>query len=209
MIVEFGCPECGKTCRAEDRYAGRKAQCRYCQAVVTVPDMPPVKVSDPVREPAPMLSEADDDDTSGTEELLPRRPREEAADSSYGLASLYLATLSFLLFFTPALLAGMTGAIGASVAYFAGIFVSSGCFLFCWHGLRLAERAARSPAGRGYAEAGKIVNRFFLTFYALGALFFLIGGLVTLFLAKRQIGGLQDQLKGLQQLQGLDKLLVP
>lgn len=212
MVLIINCPECGKTNRVADSATGELAKCRHCRAVVVVPEPTP-ETEDHTEEP-PL--DPPHNPLAFAKRLLPSALSAEAApehsptppdDSSYGLASLYLATLSFLLFFTPALLAGMTGAIGASIAFFAGIFVSFGCFTFCRHGYRLAQEAENHPQGRGYAVAGKLVNKFFLRFYILAIVFFIVGAVVTLFYAKQATGQIQDQLKGLDQLKDIGKVL--
>src|SRR5207244_1133408 len=103
----------------------------------------------------------DEPDENG---FTPSRPasRAPASDFSYGIASLYLAAFSFVLFFAPAVLSGMLGMIGASIAFFAGVLVSAGCVIFCRHGIRLAEKAETLPGGQGFAAAGKMVNKFLL-----------------------------------------------
>jgi hypothetical protein len=208
MIVVFNCPHCRRTLRADDYFSGKKIQCRTCKTILFVPGAPPVRDGHAgdaeIAAPAPEAPEVDGNDYASS------AMRHEAAalgsdsplapDHSYGLASLYLATFSFLLFFTPALLAGMTGAIGASIAFFAGLFVNTGCFLFSWHGYQLAKKAEEMPGGQGYAAAGKMVNKFFLKFYALAFIFFLVGGIITLVYAKRLVNQGVDsmnQLKGL------------
>jgi hypothetical protein len=156
-----------------------------------------------------LISAADEERHEEVETPVEGLPSSGQSDPSYGLASLYLATFSFFLFFTPTLLSGMTGALGASIAFFAGIFVSSGCFLFCWHGSKLAQRALECPGHQGYAQAGLLVNKFFLKFYAAGVIFFLIGAVVTLVYAKNYSNQLQDSLKGLDSFKGFEKLLNP
>jgi len=217
MIVVFNCPQCRKSLRADDAFAGKKIQCRACKMILFVPGIPPIRqANDSAIEQKyqpPEFSESRQEVPSSESAA---EPMPEAAfrplvqhDHSYGLASLFLATLSFLLFFTPAVLAGMTGVIGASIAFFAGLFTSSGCFLLCWHGYRLARRAEEMPSGHGYAEAGKIVNKFFLKFYALGFVFFLVGGIIAFRYAKNSMDQLQNSLQGLDQLKGLEKVLSP
>jgi hypothetical protein len=132
----------------------------------------------------------------------PERGGSQTDDVSYGIASLYLAAFSCLLFFTPAVLAGMTGVLGASIAFFAGIFVNTGCDLFARHGYRLAQKAEEMQSGQGYAAAGKIVNGFFLKFYALAWVFFAVGAIVTLFYVKHASNQIQDQLKGIEKMFG-------
>ena len=97
----------------------------------------------------------------------------------------------------------MTGAIGASIAFFAGLFVNTGCFIFSWHGYRLAQRAEELPGGQGYAAAGKIVNKFLLRFYALGFVFFLVGGIITLVYVKHAVSEFQQATQVLEQLKGV------
>ena len=79
---------------------------------------------------------------------------------------------------------------------FGGVVRPRGCeraeqrLLECYH----------LKTGVLYAAAGKIVNKFFLKFYALGFVFFLVGGIITLVYAKHVVSqGMQglDQLKGL------------
>jgi hypothetical protein len=169
-------------------------------------DLDPESTDLPAAQDLPHSLALDDDSSRAARPLGdPATP----PDASYGIASLYLATLAFLLFFTPALLAGMTGVFGLSVAFFAGVFVNAGCLLFCRHGYRLALKAEEMPGGQGYAVAGKIVNRFFIKFYALAIVFFLVAAIITLIYAKRYTNQLQDQLKGLDQLKGFEKLLGP
>jgi hypothetical protein len=205
MIVVFNCPQCRRTLRADDYFSGKKIQCRTCKTILFVPGAPPVRDGHAgeaeIASPAPDEPEVDVSFRHGIAEASSAGiDSVTQPDNSYGLASLYLAAFSFLLFFTPALLAGMTGAIGASIAFFAGLFINTGCFLFSWHGYQLAKKAEDLPGGQGYAAAGKIVNKFFLKFYALGFIFFLVGGIITLVYAKHFVNqGMQglDQLKGL------------
>jgi hypothetical protein len=187
--------------RADDYFSGKKIQCRTCKAILFVPGAPPVRdghAGDAVMAAPP----PEDSDSYPKEDTATGASLEGAsqADHSYGLASLYLAFFSFLLFFTPALLAGMMGAIGASIAFFAGLFVNTGCFIFCWHGYKLALKAEELPGGQGYAAAGKMVNKFFLKFYALAFVFFLVGGIIAYKYAKPQIDQMQQLLQGLKGL---------
>jgi hypothetical protein len=208
MIVVFNCPHCRRTLRADDYFSGKKIQCRTCKTILFVPGAPPVRDGHTpdaeIAAPAPEAPEVDGNDYPSSamrhEAAALGNNGTPAQDHSYGLASLYLAMFSFLLFFTPALLAGMTGAIGASIAFFAGLFVNTGCFLFSWHGYQLAKKAEEMPGGQGYAAAGKMVNKFFLRFYALAFIFFLVGGIITLVYAKHFVNQGMDsmnQLKGL------------
>ncbi len=217
MIVEFHCPKCGKALQAADKYCGMRVQSRACKTTLMVPGIPAVyeakgEPDDLNSEPSDRAAEQDFSHLPALDDSF-KKPGDlgggpaPAQDTSYGIASLYLATLAFLLFFTPALLAGMTGALGVSVAFFAGIFASVGCLLFCRHGYRLAQKAEELPGGQGYAAAGKIVNQFFIKFYALAIVFFLVAAIITLVYAKRYTNQLQEQFKGLDQLKGLEKLL--
>jgi hypothetical protein len=225
MLVEFHCPSCGKTHRAADKYSGRRVQCRNCHTILQVPGLPPIQSADELQpEPEPEPVTTPDLSEESFTEPLPKRlrafaPSEPepnrilAADNSHALASLFLATLSFLLFFTPAVLASMLSLIGASIAFFAGAVTTTGCFLFCWKGLRLVENTDPQAAGQGYVIAARLVNKFFLGFYVLAIVFFLVVGTYVLVHLKPSSGGTGDMLKGiggggdmfkaLEQLKGL------
>jgi hypothetical protein len=211
MIVVFNCPKCRRTLRADDYFSGKKIECRTCSTISFVPGAPPVRdgndeevhagaatrvAVEPSQEEESTYSPAQKDSFIGADS-------NSHADNSYGLASLYLAAFSFLLFFSPVLLAGMTGVIGASIAFFAGLFVNTGCFTFCWHGYKLAKKAEELPGGQGYAAAGKMVNKFFMQFYALAFVFFLVGGIIAYRYAKPYTDQLQNSLKVLEQVKGM------
>jgi hypothetical protein len=215
MIVEFTCPNCGKTLQAAEKYGGRRIQCRACKTVLQVPGLPPVQETEddpsdddsetdttpePKTDGFPKLRLSEDSSDSTADEQPEKAP---AADSSYGIASLYLAAFSFLLFFTPAVLSSMLEIIGASIVFIAGALVATGCFIFCRHGYRLAEKAETLPGAQGYAAAGKMVNKFFLRFYVLAIAFFIIVAIVAMFRVKEATGGgLMDIFKGLKGASG-------
>jgi hypothetical protein len=191
--------------------------CRSCRTILEIPGLPPVHADEePESEPEPEPVEPPDDaeDEEFEEARKPSRadtvsePEPEqapVADPSRGIASLYLAAMSFLLFFTPAVLASMLSMIGASIAFFAGAFTTGGCFLFCWHGLRLVDNVDPEASGQGYVIAAKLVNKFFLKFYALAFLFFLGVGIYVVVRLKNATGGggggVGDTFKMLQDLQ--------
>jgi hypothetical protein len=215
MLVEFNCPNCGKTHRAADKYSGRRVQCRTCNAILQVPGLPPIHEPDKrfeEEDSEPVETPASDEDglpaprlqLQGSFTTTEADPDQAPAnDSSYGIASLYLAAFSFILFFTPAVIASMTSIIGASIAFFAGALTTGGCFLFCRHGLRLAEQAEGQAAGQGYVIAAKLVNKFFLKFYALAIVFFLGVGIYVLVRVKQTTGfGLVEVLKIVEQVKG-------
>jgi hypothetical protein len=179
---------------------------------VQVPGFPPVQ-ADEEQEPPDPPDDQDEAPPASVRNALrdypvsqPAPEQPPVADASRGIASLYLATMSFVLFFTPAVLSSMLSLIGASIAFFAGALTTGGCFLFCWHGLRLVEDIDPEASGQGYAVAARLVNKFFLKFYALAIIFFLGVGIYVLVKLKNTTGGgglegLGDTFKSLQQLQ--------
>src|SRR5438132_12871323 len=110
MIVVFNCPQCRRTLRADDYFSGKKIQCRTCKTILFVPGTPPVRDGHAgdaeIASPAPDEAETHKSDylasPHATADVTSSGIDSAQPDHSYGLASLYLAAFSFLLFFTPA-----------------------------------------------------------------------------------------------------------
>src|SRR5262249_15359046 len=104
MIVVFNCPQCRKKLRADDTYSGKKIQCRACKTILFVPGAPPVRQMADTEtladhESAEFVDSEDEvsqnDSARGDFRAAPdsEKQRFDRHDPSYGLASLYLATL--------------------------------------------------------------------------------------------------------------------
>src|SRR6516165_6775723 len=128
MIVEFSCPKCGKALQAADKYSGKRAQCRACRTTFMVPGIPAIHEAEnrPEDRNSKRLDTPPEQDFShplamddSSEAADPVERQVPVRDASFGIASLYLATLAFLLFFTPVLLASLAGSLGVSIALFA------------------------------------------------------------------------------------------
>jgi len=53
-MISFSCPGCGRSFSVPDAFAGRKATCKTCGGIVTVPPAPPPPTLDPaISAPAP------------------------------------------------------------------------------------------------------------------------------------------------------------
>jgi ubiquitin-protein ligase len=72
-MISFTCPGCGRSFSVPDAFAGRKATCKTCGGIVTVPTPPP----SPASEPAP-VEPAPNEVTSGKIPLRIRRLQSDA-----------------------------------------------------------------------------------------------------------------------------------
>jgi hypothetical protein len=99
-------------------------------------------------------------------------------DRSHAFGSLYLATLSFLLFFSPMAVASVGGLAGILVLFVGMLAIGLGCLAFSTAGFVLAcmamSRARVNRQDMGYAIAGLVVNGFFLAWYAVVVIFITI-----------------------------------
>lgn len=73
MPIRFTCPSCGRTMRADDTWAGRKARCPGCQQLVEVPAADSVPAATPA---APAQTSAPPRATAGAapQNTVPRAP---------------------------------------------------------------------------------------------------------------------------------------
>lgn len=98
--------------------------------------------------------------------LSPKPTPSGKPDNSYGLASMYLAAMNFLLFVAPVILGGslaaVLGLVGIIVLY---LLINIGCVYIAWKGWHLALQAQwvanTSGEGHAYAQAGRLANGLF------------------------------------------------
>lgn len=50
MTIDFHCPECQRSYRVKDEFAGRKLRCKQCQSAIEVPDIDPWEIDDDFEE---------------------------------------------------------------------------------------------------------------------------------------------------------------
>lgn len=84
------------------------------------------------------------------------------ADDSYGIASMYLAGVSFMLFLAPTIMGGYLQAILGLFALLFFALINAGCLYVAWRGLQLAKEARvqadASGKGHAFALAGRLAN---------------------------------------------------
>ena len=69
-MIKFQCKECGKTFVVDDALAGKKAKCKNCKAIITVPEVQATQVAKPTRKPdSSKASAADSRNPVGVQKL--------------------------------------------------------------------------------------------------------------------------------------------
>ena len=211
MIVVFNCPQCRRTLRADDYFSGKKIQCRTCKTILFVPGAPPVRDGHApdamIASPAPGKSGLDQEDA-----LSPSAPDIIGeADTSYGIGSLCLAVFSMVLssmvigiMLLPLVLLPIIGKYSIGICLLVGAYATVHCYLFSRHGYNSAIKAEGAPSGKGYASAGKLINKFLMRAYASSIGLLLLAGIITLIFANhfdpmKDANNMLDQLKSIQK----------